>query len=202
MFCRQQSADGRGEERLSMLSLATCCLSHSKSPFLPTLHPKFPSPHSSPSPVDRAGISSHLPNTFPMLSLILHRQHLEEQKQTFSYALSCVFYKKHLEMPFLSGWDGRDHAMAAARDSPREAWSCAQRILCKSLEAGIWHCHGLVLYLGWHIYTPMSFFICYVWKAAESCPKLQSTREWFDYVTAHMDWGSGERGTCCQTNWH
>lgn len=111
MLCRQQSADGRGEERVSMLSLATCCLFHSKPPFLPTLHPKFPSPHSSPSPVDRVGISSHLPNTFLMLSLILHRQHLWKQKQIFSNALSCVFYKRCLEMPFLSWvrWEGPRH---------------------------------------------------------------------------------------------
>lgn len=105
--------DGRtGGGTGSMLSLATCCLFHSKPPFLPTLQPELPSPHSSPSPVDRAGIRSHLPNAFLMLSLILHRQHLREQNQIFSSALSCVFYRKAQECLFLVGSEGRACAMA------------------------------------------------------------------------------------------
>lgn len=114
--------DGRtGGGTGSMLSLATCCLFHSKPPFLPTLQPEFSSPHSSPSPVDGAGIRSHLPNAFLMLSLILHRQHLREQNQIFSSALSCAFYRKGSGMPF-PGWvrgEGPCHGRAGG--SPGEA---------------------------------------------------------------------------------
>lgn len=49
------------------------------SPFqapLPPRPPPGPLPTQLTSPVERVGISSHLPNTFRMLSLILHRQHL------------------------------------------------------------------------------------------------------------------------------
>lgn len=105
--------DGRpGGGKGSMLSLATCCLFHSKPPFLPTLQPELPSPHSSPSPVDRAGIRSHLPNAFLMLSLILHRQHLREQNPIFSSALSCALYRKAQECLLLVGSEGRAGAMA------------------------------------------------------------------------------------------
>lgn len=111
--------DGRtGGGTGSMLSLATCCLFHSKPPFLPTLQPGLPSPHSSPSPVDRAGIRSHLPNAFLMLSLILHRQHLREQTQIFSSALSCVLYRKAQECLFLVGSEGRARAMAGQEGQP------------------------------------------------------------------------------------
>lgn len=119
---RMFRTDGRtGGGTGSMLSLATCCLFHSKPPFLPTLQPELPSPHSSPSPVDGAGIRSHLPNAFLMLSLILHRQHLREQNQIFSSALSCAFYRKGSGMPF-PGWvrgEGPCHGRAGG--SPGEA---------------------------------------------------------------------------------
>lgn len=113
---RQKDGGGTG----SMLSLATCCLFHSKPPFLPTLQPRLPSPHSSPSPVDRAGIRSHLPNAFLMLSLILHRQHLRQQNQIFSSALSC-FLQKGSGMPFPSWVRGEGVCHGWAGGSPGEA---------------------------------------------------------------------------------
>lgn len=81
----------------------------------------------------------------------------------------AISTKSVLECLVLAGSDGRYHAIASTSVNPKKARGCAGGILCKSTEAGIWHCYGLILYLQLHIYTPMSYyFICYIWKAVPS----------------------------------
>lgn len=102
-------------------------------PFQP-LPPAGPLPTRSPAPLGRGGSRSHLPNTFRMLSLILHRQHLREQKQIFSKALSCTFYRKLLAKPVLIRvrWGGPCQGLKLCPGNLQTRWSC------------VWHRHGLI----------------------------------------------------------